>query len=916
MANYLYKPITEMPGNSGKSASASGMTRFVINKRQRIRKDGDGGTPPTTPTPKPIAPSTPPKNTLSTGPMEAAKAGALRNQPAPTLKQQVQQLFPQGNLIQAPQRQATRQAQNNYLQANATPTPASQTYNPRVWNTDTQSSPGMQTIKTPQNAWYNNLNNKAVQDSYIAMGFPAGGQAQMANQNGYLVGQVGNPMGNPPSAISLSQYKPGYGRLNGTYKSMKKSQGAKMSNMRKGYYNWGKIVSPALDVVSDAASGVRAVIKSPEVRSAVADAARGVAASTRQVRGAVGEAVRNRRVASTPVVVEVITEAPKKKRVRSSGKASTPPVVTPTTPTGDLGSELGAADVQIGSFNRGVRGPLQRFVARTAGRIAGLPYEGLARFRQVRADAAGAAATSAKAEQRKLVREALKQRRAARAWEASRVGHETDRLAALTSAGKVGNEAGESAARAYIPIRNTAAALALLGGGYAANQYLGKRMNKGMYKGNSEGSKKMNGSALAAMLMNTGRGTAEGIRSGGYEAQSIGPREQTKLLNMLMQMKTLLVRDPENPKMNPERKPSASRSPMKAPNYGNSGGVSDPENPYFSAKTPARRSSNTGQGGMKKGINWAKLSSRVLGTAADAVRDNASRVNSAVGYSSLHNGPRPRPGRLTTKPWDSNKPAFPAAYLSDAQANKISRLAGRAYNFGENTLARRSDNLLDPRMERAYNNKKNNSAKAAISGLSTLAALSLAASLQNRNKRTSAAGSRGVAKGMSKGMYKNAGSMNPSALAAMLMATGRGTAGGMRNGGYEAQSIGPRMQDQRLRMLMQRGGIIRDPENEQYMPMPTRTMTPPRRPTTTPQTRIDPANPYFMPYATRTRMPTATPLPNTSKRMSKSISNIYQGSTKHVVGGYRGAMGKSFYKSAAARPTQATKNHRSSKFGI
>lgn len=765
MANYLYKPITEMPGNSGKSASASGMTRFEVNKRRKIRKDGNGGTS-TTPTPKPLAPSTP--RNLSTGPMDAAKAGALRNQPAPTLKQQVQQLVPRGNLIQAPQRQATRQAQNNYLQANATPTPTSQTYNPRVWNTDTQSSPGMQTIKTPQNAWYNNLNNKRVQDSYTAMGFPDGGQAQMANQNGYLVGQVGNPMGNPPSAISLSQYRPGYGRLNGTYKSMKKSQGAKMSNMRKGI-SWGKIVSGALDAGSDAAYKARALAnaaRSPEVRAAVVDAARSVKAGAKQVGSTMGEAVRTRRAAQTPPIVEVIAEAPKKKRVRSSGKASTPPVVTPTAPTGSVGSTLGAADVDVGSMQRSPRSPLQMLVARTYGRLAGLPYEGLARFRQGRAVAAGKAASDAREAARKLITDARTQAKDARDWDKKRLNHETDRLAALTSAGKIGNEAAEAAANFYPKARNTAAILAALGGGYAAKEYFGKRMSKGLRKGNSEGNKKMNGAALAAMLMNTGRGTAEGIRSGGYEAQSIGPREQTRLLNMLMQMKTLLVRDPENPNMNPARKPSAPRSPMKAPNYGNSGGVSDPENPFFSAKTPGRRSSNTGQGGMKKRFN------------------------------------------------------------------------------------------------------------------------------------------------------KNAGSMNPSALAAMLMATGRGTAGGMRNGGYEAQSIGPRMQDQRLRMLMQRSGIIRDPENEQYMPIPTRTMTPPRRPTTTPQTRIDPSNPYYNAFATMTRTPTATPFPNTSKRMSKSISNIYQDNTKHVVGGYRGAMGKSFYKSAAARPTQATKNHRSSKFGI
>ena len=895
MANYLYKPITEMPGNSGKSASASGMTRFVINKRQKIRKDGNGGTS-TTPTPKPLAPSTP--RNLSTGPMEAAKAGALRNQPAP--------IVPRGNLIQAPQQQAIQATSQAYLQANATPTPTSQTYNPRVWNTDTQSSPGMQTIKTPQNAWYNNLNNKRVQDSYTAMGFPDGGQAQMANQNGYLVGQVGNPMGNPPSAISLSQYRPGYGRLNGTYKSMKKSQGAKMSNMRKGV-NWGKITSGILDAGSDAAYGARALMnaaRSPEVRSAVVDAARGVKAGAKQVGSTMGAAVRNRRVAQTPPIVEVIAEAPKKKRVRSSGKASTPPVVTPT-------SSLGGRDVEIASMEQRPRGALNMFLSTNYGRLRALPYEGLAAYRGKRAQAYGSAASSARDEATKLIERAQRYTDDAKSFDSKKIDMDTDRLAALTVAGRKANQAAESFASEIYPKAKAALiGASILGGGYAANEYLGKRMKKGMYKGNSEGSKKMNGAALAAMLMNTGRGTAEGIRSGGYEAQSIGPREQTKLLNMLMQMQSVLIRDPENPKMNPERKPSAPRSPMKAPNYGNSGGVSDPENPYFSAKTPVRRSSNTGQGGMKKGINWARLASSGYGTAADAVRDNASRANRAVGYYSLHNGPRPPSRRMKQQPGGGKM--FPASYLTDAQANKLSSLARRAYDFGENTLARRSDNLLDPRMERAYNNRTNqalkNAIKAITTGGSVIAGYNLAERYDNKK--------RGVAKGMSKGMYKNAGSMNPSALAAMLMATGRGTAGGMRNGGYEAQSIGPRMQDQRLRMLMQRGGIIRDPENAQYMPLPTRTMTPPRRPTTTPQTRIDPSNPYYNAFATMTRTPTATPFPNTSKRMSKSISNIQQGSTKHVVGGYRGAMGKSFYKSAAARPTQATKNHRSSKFGI
>ena len=151
---------------------------------------------------------------------------------------------------------------------------------------------------------------------------------------------------------------------------------------------------------------------------------------------------------------------------------------------------------------------------------------------------------------------------------------------------------------------------------------------------------------------------------------------------------------------------------------------------------------------MKKGINWARLASRGYGAAADVVRDNASRANRAVGYYSLDNGPRPPSRRMKQQPGGGKM--FPASYLTDAQANKLSSLARRAYDFGENTLARRSDNLLDPRMERAYNNRTNNSAKAAMGGLSALAALSLAASLENRNKRTSAAGSRGVAKGMSK----------------------------------------------------------------------------------------------------------------------------------------------------------------------
>ena len=766
MANYLYKPITEMPGNSGKSSSASAMTRFKINKRQRIRKDGDGGLPPTTPTPKPLAPSTPPKSNPSlsnpsTGPMRAAAEGQLRSQPAPTLREQVPNLPPprtgnNGNYLQA---NATRTANNgNYLQANATPTPPS-SYNPNVWNENTQSSPGMQTIKTPQNAWSDNLNNKAVQDSYMAMGFPMGGQAQMANQNGYLVGQVGNPMENPPSAISLSQYKPGYGR-GGTYKSMKKSQGAKMSNMRKGI-SWGKIVSGALDAGSDAGYAARAMARaarSPEVRAAVVDAARGVKAGAKQVGSTMGEAVRNRRVARTPEIVEVLTEAPKKTRVRSSGKAGAPPVVTPT---GGFGSELGASDVDVGSFDRNARTRPQLFLSGLYGKLVGLPNERLAAYRGARATAAGKAAADAKELQRKLVRDALVHRKAARSWEAKRIGHETDRTAALTAAAKTGSEAAESAARFYPKARNALAAAGLIGGtALGAKYYFGKRMNKGLRKGNSEGSKKMNGSALAAMLMNTGRGTAEGIQNGGYEAQSIGPKEQTRLLNMLMQMQTMLVRDPENPNMYPAKKPNSPRKPYSpAPQE-----MRDPENPNY--------------------VQFKK----------------------------------PTPSRI-------------------------------------------------------------------------------APSQANTNKRFSKA-------------------MNPSALAAMLMATGRGTAEGIRYGGYEGASTGPRMQDQRLRMLMQRGGMVRDPENAQYIPLPTMTRTPTRRPTTTPQARIDPANPYYMPYATMTRTPTATPRPNTSKRMSKSISNIQQGSAKHVVGGYRGAMGKSFYKSAAARPTQATKNHRSSKFGI
>ena len=201
---------------------------------------------------------------------------------------------------------------------------------------------------------------------------------------------------------------------------------------------------------------------------------------------------------------------------------------------------------------------------------------------------------------------------------------------------------------------------------------------------------------------------------------------------------------------------------MKAPNYGNSGGVSDPENTYFSAKTPSRRSSNTGQGGMKKGINWARLASRGYGAAADAVRDNASRANRAVGYYSLKPGPRPpmRRGdiirgidvvRMTKNPWNGKR-MFPAGYLTDAQANKISSLAGRAYNYGENQLAGKSDMLLDPRMARMYNNMKDKDARAAIGGLSAITGLigAYGAYDSMKKKPTSAAGSRGVVKRMSK----------------------------------------------------------------------------------------------------------------------------------------------------------------------
>ena len=171
-------------------------------------------------------------------------------------------------------------------------------------------------------------------------------------------------------------------------------------------------------------------------------------------------------------------------------------------------------------------------------------------------------------------------------------------------------------------------------------------------------------------------------------------------------------------------------------------------------------------GPMKKGINWARLASRGYGAAADAVRDNASRANRAVGYYSLDNGPRPpmRRGdiirgidvvRMTKNPWNGKR-MFPAGYLTDAQANKISSLAGRAYNYGENQLAGKSDMLLDPRMARVYNNMKDRDANAAIGGLSAIAALSLAGGAgqyaydRMKKKPTSATGLRGVLKRMSK----------------------------------------------------------------------------------------------------------------------------------------------------------------------
>ena len=188
---------------------------------------------------------------------------------------------------------------------------------------------------------------------------------------------------------------------------------------------------------------------------------------------------------------------------------------------------------------------------------------------------------------------------------------------------------------------------------------------------------------------------------------------------------------------------------------------------------------------VKKGINWGKLTSRALHGGADVVRDTASKINHAIGYSSfkpgtmnefaLRGGRRTSsrvasapnrfsikqngwdaldavPMRVTRKPWDGG-PIFPAAYLTDAQAKKISRLAGRAYDFGEEQLARRSDELLDPRMASAFNNRTNRAINNTSKILAPLAALALGSGYvadKSKSKLRSAASSRGVMKRASK----------------------------------------------------------------------------------------------------------------------------------------------------------------------
>jgi hypothetical protein len=188
-------------------------------------------------------------------------------------------------------------------------------------------------------------------------------------------------------------------------------------------------------------------------------------------------------------------------------------------------------------------------------------------------------------------------------------------------------------------------------------------------------------------------------------------------------------------------------------------------------------------GPMKKGINWAKLTSRALHGGADVVRDTASKVNQAIGYGSFAPGTmnrsmrrgritlpvEPRVSRVASAPnrfsirqngWNALD-AIPmratykrpfASMISDAQAKKISRLAGRAYDFGEEQLARRSDELLDPRMASAFNNRTNRAINNTSKILAPLAALALGSRYiadNSKSKLRSAASSRGVSKRMS-----------------------------------------------------------------------------------------------------------------------------------------------------------------------